>query len=215
MRLSEIEVADIPRNLTPDEIATAARGVEKKPISVDPKVSAEIDKKAQTYVRPLMGKWQEALAAQANSGKDIDDPAVQRMIIAGVISRYAGISPDDVNVLEKKILGSDLTDETKVADIFKTAVVMTLFQRIARPVGAKQKTSPTQAASVASTEPPEDAFVSIKLQGQDRGYYYHNDQWYDQALDRPLNPDREGYIITQLNDKTAELQRRGRLQFRK
>jgi hypothetical protein len=212
MRLSEIDVAQAPRNLTPDEIEAAARGLDKR-IDVNPKIKAEIDKKAQTYVKPLMGKWQEALAAQSSLGKDIDDPSTQRLILAGVISRYAGISPDDVGVLEKKILASDLTNETAVADIFKTAVVMTLFQRIARSTGSR-KAAPSEPSAEVSQEIPDDALVSIQINSQPSAFFYYNGEWHWQSSGNPLNPTRDAYFIDQLNTKAARLHRMGKLKFR-
>ena len=214
MRLSEIDVAQAPRNLTPDEIAAAARGLDKR-IDVNPKIKAEIEKKAQTYVKPLMGKWQQALAAQANIGKDIDDVSTQRLILAGVISRYAGVSPDDVDVLEKKILASDLTNETAVADIFKTAVVMTLFQRIARPTGSR-KAAPSEPSAEVSQEIPDNALVSIPINSQPNAFFYYNGEWHWQSSGNPLNPtkDVDAYFIDQLNMKAARLHKLGKLKFR-
>jgi len=213
MRLSEIDVATALRNMTPGEISAAAQGVDQK-LVVDPKIKAEIEKKAQTYVKPLMGKWQEALAAQAAVGKDIDDVSTQRIILAGIISRYAGISPDDVDVLEKKILRSDLTDEQQVSDIFKSAVVMTLFQRIVRPVGKRQSTAQYQPSAEVPQEIPDNALVSVMIQQQPVFYYHFNSRWYNQANDTPLNPTKDEYIISQLNKKTYELQRKGKLKLR-
>ena len=209
MRLSEIDVAQAPRNLTRDEIATAARGLDKR-VDVNPKIKAEIEKKAQTYVKPLMGKWQQALAAQVNIGKDIDDVSTQRLILAGIISRYAGISPDDVDVLEKKILASDLTNETAVADIFKTAVVMTLFQRIARPTGPDKSASITKPrqTTAAIVEPPEEALVT------DNGvqYYYRGGKWYSVKDDLAV---RIPQLTAILNDRAISMARLGKLTLRK
>jgi len=209
MRLSEIDVAQAPRKLTPDEIAAAARGLDRK-IAVNPKIKAEIEKKAQTYVKPLMGKWQQALAAQASLGKNIDNVSTQRLILAGVISRYAGISPDDVDVLEKKILASDLSNENAVAEIFKTAVVMTLFQRITRSTG-HEKSAPitkTRQAPAAVTEPPEEALVT------DNGvqYYYRGGKWYSAKDDLAV---RIPELSAILNDKAISAARLGKLTRRK
>jgi hypothetical protein len=209
MRLAEIDVATDPRSLTPDEIAAVAQGMNKK-INIDPKVKARVDKKAQSYVKPLMGKWQEALAAQANIGKDIDDPNTQRLILAGIISRYAGISPNDVDILEKKILASDLTDEKQVAVIFKTAVTMTLFQRIAKSTGPEKSIPVTkpQQATPAVTEPPEEALVT------DNGvqYYYRGGKWYSAKDDLAV---RIPELSAELNNKAISAVRLGKLTRRK
>ena len=203
MRLSEIDVATAPRNMTPGEISAAARGVDHR-IAVDTKMKAAIDKKAQTYIKPLMRKWQEALAAQANVGKNIDDVTTQRMILAGIISRYAGISPDDVDVLEKKILRSDLTDGQQVSDILRTAVVMTLYQRMAAP----RRSTKSVDDQPDETTPREGALVT------DNGvtYYFHDGRWYGQKDDLPVK-------IPQLSDELTKqaitMGRRGKLTLRR
>jgi len=135
--------------------------------------ATSVEKQANAYVKPFLTKWHQALQIQAKKGANIEDRAVQQSTLGGIIARYAKLGDDDVAPLEQKIMAADLTNDQQVADILRTAVMMTLYQRIAKS-GAAQPVAPAgQSATAPATTAPKQTTIKPKrlIPGQSKVSY--------------------------------------------
>ena len=109
--------------------------------------------------------------------------------------------------MRKKILAADLADEKQVADILKTAVMMTLYQRTAAPRGSA-RAADDQPDDQATPTPPEGALVRAK----GVPYYFHDGRWYGEKDDLPVRTPKLSDVLTA---RAITMRRRGKLTLRR